>query len=403
MAYSITNLKADLSGVLHGTTLNQITGLSNLINRAAGDVLLDLDPQETKRIVPITNEIFYQVYDYSCPSDLKGNKIIDIRPQTPRKLNQIWNQDYNQQFDVSKNNAQVNEFTINWNQGVRTLRINSPFSPQGTLLNQISGVTDNGTFTGSGGITNLSTNNVNFQNYGGSIQFDLSAGQGTGLIENSTMSAQDISSMVSQGVLFGWIYFPNASAITSVTLRWGSSNTDYYSKTVTTTQTGNTFADGWNLLAFDWTTATTTGSPNAQNIEYLAYSIAYDSTAQVGVLINILTSQMGTILEIEYYSDCMFRDSSTGAFKNNTTSDNDLINLGRESYNIFFYRTAFLCFQQQASKGSSQFDLPFTQQGYENAVKRYKALYKSEIQKPNQQYYQKPNYSYTRIINSFRT
>lgn len=48
MSYNILDLKNDLEGVLHGTTNNQIQNLDGVINRAARQLLLDLDPQETK-------------------------------------------------------------------------------------------------------------------------------------------------------------------------------------------------------------------------------------------------------------------------------------------------------------------------------------------------------------------
>jgi hypothetical protein len=66
---------------LHGTTLSQVENISGVFNRAARQLLLDIDPQETKRIEQLASPIFYQVYDYAPPADLKGQKIIDIFPQ----------------------------------------------------------------------------------------------------------------------------------------------------------------------------------------------------------------------------------------------------------------------------------------------------------------------------------
>ena len=67
--YDIQTLKQDITGMLHGTTANQIVGLTsdtnyNLINRAARQLLLDLDPQETKRIVEFVGPIFNSVFAY---------------------------------------------------------------------------------------------------------------------------------------------------------------------------------------------------------------------------------------------------------------------------------------------------------------------------------------------------
>ena len=84
MAYSVQTAKNDLAGVLHGTQLSQIQNLDGVFNRAARQLLLDLDPQETKRVVEFTNPIFNTVFDYPIAADVKGNKIIDIRPQVRR-------------------------------------------------------------------------------------------------------------------------------------------------------------------------------------------------------------------------------------------------------------------------------------------------------------------------------
>ena len=125
MAYNIQQLKADLEGILHGTTTNQISGLDNLINRAARQLLLDVDPQETKREVEFVNPIFNTVFDYPIAADVKGNKIIDIFPSVNRQPVDIWNQAYNQAFDIAKQNvfSLANMFTINFNTSLKTIMI----------------------------------------------------------------------------------------------------------------------------------------------------------------------------------------------------------------------------------------------------------------------------------------
>ena len=84
MAYSISDANQDLEGILHGTTTNQVEGLFQLYNRTARQLLLDVDPQETKRIVEFSAPLFNTVVDYPIAADVKGNKVIDIRPQVNR-------------------------------------------------------------------------------------------------------------------------------------------------------------------------------------------------------------------------------------------------------------------------------------------------------------------------------
>lgn len=400
--YNITQLKNDLAGVLHGTTLNQITNLDGLINRAARQVLLDVDPQETRRIVEIGTPIFDSVWDYGIPDDLKGNKVVDIRPQVNRQPSDVFIQQYNQDFDVSKqwlgwNN---NDFTIQFNTSVKTIRINAAGFPAGVVLNYASSLTDNGTWTVGGGATNLTVDNQNFVVQGGSLSFDLQAGQSSGYIETSDMESLNIENQLNQGTEFLYTFFPTASSITSVNLRWGSSSTDYYSRTVTATQMNTVFQNGWNFLSFAWAGITPVGSPDPSDITYLRVTWNYDSTLQTGVKLNDIVSRMGRFLEIEYYSKFLFRDASTGAYQENVTDDTNLINLDTESFNLLFNYVAYLAAQQQQGANALRNDGPMFLGLYNQGLERYKAMYKSQVQKPRQIYYAQPNPSYSRYIGS---
>ena len=138
MSYTVQDIKNDLTGVLHQTQLNQIFNIDGLIDRAARQLLLDVDPQETKRTLEFVNPIFNGVFDYPIAADVKGNRIIDIRPQVRRLPLDIWSQSYNQEFDVFKSNILTlkNMFTMNLNTGIKTLRINAPFLNNPIIVNE---------------------------------------------------------------------------------------------------------------------------------------------------------------------------------------------------------------------------------------------------------------------------
>ncbi len=396
MSYSITNLKNDLSGVLHGTTNNQITNLNGVINRSARKLLLDLDPQETKRTVEFVNPIFNSVFDYPIASDVKGNKLIDIFPQVQRRPKDIWSQAYNQAFDVAKQNVfgMANMFTMNFNGSFKTIRLNCPFLNTPTIIDQIEAISTNGTWATGGTASNLSVNNTNFAQGTGSLQMDITAG--TGYLENSTLTAIDLTEVVNQSSLFVWVYVPTGTQLTSVDLRWGSSSSDYYNKTVTINQQGNSFVNGWNLCQFDWSTATTTGTPDSSAIDYARVSLAMTGT-NTGVLVNGLNSILGTILSYSYYSKFLFRDAVTSAFQETVTDDSNLINLDTESYNLLFNLVAYFASQQQDGVDSS-YDSTYFLNEYTNGLNRYKSMYKSELQKPQTNYYKMPNNSYGRYL-----
>ncbi len=396
MSYNIQDLKNDLTGILHGTTTNQIQGLNNLIDRAARKLILDIDPMETKRSVEFVAPIFNTVYDYPLAADVKGNKIIDIFPQVQRLPFDIWTQAYNQMFDVAKQNifSMANMFTINFNSSLKTLRINAPYLNAPNIINQIDNITDNGTWAVGGTASTLTVNNTNFAQGAGSLQFDATTG--AAYIENSTMSAVDLSSVVSQSSLFVWVYVPTASNLTSVDLRWGSSASNYYHLTVTQTQQATAFVNGWNLCQFQWSSASTTGTPNAASIGYGRVTLNLTATA-TACKVNGMNSILGTILNYEYYSKYLFRNASTGAYQETVLDDSDLINLDTDSFNIFTNLVAYYAAQQQQGLDAQFFDAEFFKNEYDAGILRYKALYKSEIQKPQSSYYQTPNVGYGRI------
>lgn len=394
-----------MSASLHGTSLNNIQNFNGLVMRAASDVLLRVDAQETKRIVE-TSPVFNGVWDYPIPVDLKGNRIIDLRPQFTRYPGDIWVQDYNQAFDLLKGTNSLGQlgssqpmFTMNYNQGVRSMRINSPNLQAGAVINSASIISGNGTWSAGGNASNLQTDNVNWLVAGGSLSFDLAAGApgSTGYLENSTMTPLDLTNNLNQAVQFLYTFFPIASNFSSVQLRFGSSASNYYQINATMTQEDTAFEDAWNLLDYPWLGATVVGSPNVASISYCRVTWTYDGTAQTAVRLNNITSTLGRVLQLEYYSKYLFSDSVTGAFKEQPTTDSDYINLDLEARMIFFNRCMFLA-SQQVQGADSNVDMDFYNRAYEDGIRQYKTMYRSEVQKPQSYYYPMPNNSYSNYM-----
>ncbi len=396
-AYNIQQLKNDLQGSLHGTRLNQITNLDGLIYRAARQVLQDIDAQETKRTVEFINPIFNSVFDYPIADDVKGNKIIDILPQVNRIPRDTWLQSYNQAFDIAKQNifALPNMFTMNFNTGIKTIRINAPFLNPPVIINQADNVTDNGTWATGGTASNISTNNTNFAQGSGSLQFDGTTG--AAYVQNSTMSAVNLTNQLNQSSLFVWVYAADATKLTSVNLQWGSSSSNYYTETVTVNQQSNSFVNGWNLCQFIWANATIVGTPDVSAINYVRVTLNITGT-ETAMKVNGINSILGSIMSYEYYSKFLFRDAITGAFQETVTDDSNLINLDTDSYNLLFNQVAYLAFQQQQGLDATFYDGGWAKSAYDQGVAKYKLMYRSEVQKPQTSYYGMPPKGYGRFL-----
>lgn len=398
MAYTIATLKNDVVAQIHGTTANKIVNFDGLINRAARQVLLDVDPNENIRITPISSQLFNSVWDYPCPVDLKGDGIIDIRPQVNRSSVAVVPQIYNQPFDLEKKTSLLNSSTIQWNTAVKSLRINVPSLTQPTIINTCDSLTSQGTWVAGASASNLTVDNVNYVSSSGSLSFNLALSGSTGILTNSTMTALDLSAWLNQGYFFAYVFLPTASHFTNVILKIGSSASNYYQMTATTTQQNTTFQDGWNLLSFAWSGATTVGIPVSTALTYVQLTYTYDGTAQTAVRLDQITASLGTIYEIEYYSKYMFRNSS-GTFSETETSDTDSVNLDTETYNLLLWKVSSFVAQQVQGLDAQFNDGPFFDNLYETTLARYQALYKSQKQKPQSTYYKvlKPITSTTSI------
>ena len=381
MSYTITKAKEDLQGVLKGTSVNKITNINRLFNRAARQLLEDVDPQETKRKAQIANAIYDQVYDYSAPSDLKGNKIIDLRPQVNRSQSDSFSQAYSRDFDLNKL-VEDNLLQVTFNQGVKTIRIKKSLTGA-IAVNEVNGISTNGTWVGSNDATNLTTDSLNYVSGSGSVRFDLSGATTTGTLTNSTFTAIDLSDHEDESSLFLWVFLPDSSVVTSFSLRWGSSAADYWSDSATTQHIG-AFVNGWNLLRFDWNGATETGTPSASAVDYLQLSITYNGDPETDIRIDNVVSNLGQIFDAEYYSKYLFTSGSSGAWIEEVASDSDYLNLDTDSYNLFLFKAAELAAQQ--SEMTKDDTMYFSNQ-YMRAVGRYKGMYKSEVMKPRAFYY----------------
>ena len=112
----------------------------------------------------------------------------------------------------------------------------------------------------------------------------------------------------------------------------GNSATVYFNRTVTAPQFG-AFKNGWNLIPFAWNGATETGTVDTEKIDFLRMTLAL-STSDTDIKFDNVFSALGEIQDLIYYSNFLFRSSSTNWFATPTADSND-INLDHDSENLF--------------------------------------------------------------------
>lgn len=151
------------------------------------------------------------------------------------------------------------------------------------MLHNCDTFNGNGTWVASEDANTVATDAVTFQQGTGSVKFNITVASDAANRATLTvpdMASRDISDFynISTGT-YGKVRLratiPSVTDFTSVTLDVGNDSSNYFSKTVTTNQAGGALANGVNLLEFDLSTATQTGSVDVTDITFLRVRYNY--------------------------------------------------------------------------------------------------------------------------------
>lgn len=352
MSKTIAQLKTTITSRLHGTTLNKLSDFYTLCKDTAEEVLSRIDPVETQRRALLTNAIYNKVYDYSLPSDFKA--ISDLNKQVNRYENSD-NSSLTKKFGREFNNQKKdNQFTLVWENGTQYMRF-SKYLNTPLVIDKQDSLTENGTLAVGGNASGLVLDTLNYVAGTGSAKADVSS----------------------------------SGAVQSVSLYIGENSSNYYLKTITTGHF-ESFKTGWNLLRFDLASASLTGTVDTASINYYKVLVTYNSgqtayfektlttavdmsdnyftdgavftyfffdsiTSLALIRLDNITGNVGTLYDISYYSNCLFRDTS-GNWITIPTVDTDIINLSTESYKIFEAEMCRIITQQvQGAMGAFDF------------------------------------------------
>jgi hypothetical protein len=376
---TVAQVKADVAAALHGTTANQIAGFDSMLYRAASSVVDDIDPEETRRTVPLATSVFPDIYDYSCPADLKGSRIIDLRPRKPRHATDGAYLRYSQDFDRQKSSMPGSVMAeVRNNNGVKSLRLAVP-STDSVL---IDGFDSDAGWTGTGGATSLVTDSNDFVEGTGSLRFSAN---GSSVVSKSISPSIDLTAHRWSGGVFCQVKLPTSFTLASVAVRIGSDSSNYFTASVSSAFDGTVFKGGWQQLGWLWESMASVGSPDISKIGYAALIFTFTGSA-VPVYADWLFSAAGVSLELEYYSRFLFVDGSTGAFKERPTANTDLLNLEGSSYMLYFAKLMQFAVQQQQGENMAA-DLKVWKEEYEDRFEDYAGKNPSQAIKAQQTFY----------------
>lgn len=369
----VTNFKNNLTGMLHGATLNKVRNFEDAMQRAANTLLSKIDPIDTMRTAALSQTIHDDVYNYSLPSDYK--KIIDLIPQNRRELLDDANRINAGRFDLRKKLADKT-VSIEGSEGSKIIRINWR-SHQPKTLNQCNTLTANGTWSAVGTASGLVADDIDYVSGNGSLRFDLAA-SGDG-IQNTSMTVVDLTDEDEVGEFHLWIKIPTSvilAKITSISLVWGNDLTaNYWTGVAQTTQAdGTAFKVGWNEIKVPWSTATETGTVTPSTIDSLKVTVAATG-ACANLQLDNITCSIGRNFDLKYYSKYLLKNTS-GTWITKTTSDDDEIVLDSDAIQLYLLETQKAC-AHQIEGNDSGFDINFDDKELETLYKIYKKNYPS--------------------------
>lgn len=331
---TVAQLKDSVAGILAGLDMGNVPDLDATLERAASNMITRCFIPEASGIQNIS--LYSGVTDYPISTDLYEADIVDIRPQGISRP--IW------EFTVKTNQANFDRtknyfwngtrVALQYNKGIPIARIVSQGTKPQIILDQMNS-TDG--WTAAGTASSLAQDTSSYWQQPASLRFNVTTGTGT--LTKTTNSA-DLSTYEGVGVAFVAVYIPDVSTLTSISLKLGSSASDYYSVTSTSGFTGAWTSDNWLLVPFDFATASTTGTPDWSDVSYAQVSIV-----TTGTQTNFHTGQLFIAqpcpYQILYQSPAIFKAVAASNPTTTITADTDEIIFNTAPYNIYLYESAY--------------------------------------------------------------
>lgn len=383
--YTRSDLKTRMNSGIHGR-IGVLISSENTMNTAVRRVIGDVDLRSARRKATLSPNLFSDIFDYAAPSDLKAGSIIDIPPQAKRNNDEFFLIP-TEEFDRKKSG--LNGFiALDDFNGTRVLKIALDVDDKSMVISTLDTLTaGGGTWVLFGDGENLRRDFDNFIKESGSIRWDISAAGGTTAgIQNTGLNSFDLDDdyLGGNGAAFVWAYLTSATDVTNFILRLGSSSSVYHSKTITTQHDGTAFVNGWNLLRFDLTSLTDTGTPDDDVIDFVAIFMtkATGKVSETDYRFDSLVLKKGEIHEIRYYSKFGWQ-SSAGAYKENSTIDSDLLVADTDEFELYVEKAIEI-----AAKEAKDYETAAVAAAtYKEILKEYKLRNFSESKVMTNQYY----------------
>lgn len=333
MATTVSAIQTKVNSIIRDTSTNSVTAAERLsaISIAVQDTITALSLPMQDQSYPFN---FYDgigkyvvtsaMADYMDSVDLvreDGDQIQFFTKLTPREI----------YVDIDSGWGTEPSFAVERLDSALYLIVNADAKYGAIQVHDCDSITNNGTWeadTTTSDAENIATDTVVFRQGSGSVKFDAdvsNSANNRATISNSTFQEIDLEHLEGISSMLFDFYLPESTNFSSVTAYWGSDSSNYHSGTVTTDINGASFREtAWNTCKVDWSSATTTGTPDSSAIDYLRFDFNYAggySDASGFRLDNVRFARPET-LTIKYQSNYVGTNSSgTGLFAFTSTTD----------------------------------------------------------------------------------
>ena len=386
--YTRTYLKASAPTLVSGVVNDADASL--LWNATVQEVLTDADLRSQKRKTALTPNLFNDVYQYSCPADLKELAIIDLKPQLNRGRFDDWRLTVPEEFDRLKKDMRVdtagdpiklgknswsgdNMIAVQDNDWVRKVLVSKPVEDSSVTLHDMDSL---GSWIAFGDGTNVVADSSNYVTGSACVKYDINASGGTTAgIQNSAIPSFDLTNYLMEGSIFVWAYITSTTNLTNFKLRVGSDSSNYNTMTATTTNEGTAFYTGWQLLRFDLSGLSATGSPVNTACTYIAIYMTKSGAkiSEVAYRFDSIIMRKGAHYDLLYYTKYGWQ-TSAGVYIVDSTDDTDLINADTAELKLFRLKYAQLA--EKHLRNFAQASANF--QEYQLALRDYQSKHPSE-------------------------
>lgn len=287
MAITVQDMQDDMNTYIGDSSTNSITAVQRLSAISEATARLSKEIQNDHMIDTVDvnhlDTVFYYkitttVPDLIEPVDLRIKRIDQHTIPATRKggrelLAEIGSGDTEFSYAIERRNN--NQYLV----------INFSGRFQSTNVSGFDATDDGGgtwvVDSSNSDATNITIDTNEFLEGSASLNFDIDvsqSGNDKATIQNTTLTALDLSSLEDLGEWIFDVYIPDVTNFSSITFYWGSDTSNYWSATNSTDIDGSAFINGWNRIKVAWSEATKTLSPDVTAIDYIAFDYNYTNS-----------------------------------------------------------------------------------------------------------------------------